>query len=115
VKDARRSETAAERLSDAEERLIHARPRPVRANLQRVSGTPGHGGSTPSESAFEVHFSVEDLALTWAVSEDFVRRLFLHEPGVVVFWRNRPGKRVYRTVRIPASVAARVHKKMTKE
>lgn len=51
----------------------------------------------------------------WGVSDDFVRRLFLHEPGVVVFHHQRPGKRVYRTLRIPESVAVRVHRRMTEE
>ncbi len=37
------------------------------------------------ETAFERHFSVEELAECWHLSDDFVRRLFLGEPGVVVF------------------------------
>jgi hypothetical protein len=65
------------------------------------------------ETAFERHYSVEELAELWHLSEDFVRRLFLKEPGVVVFWRQRPGRRVYRTLRIPQSVAFHVHQRMT--
>lgn len=67
------------------------------------------------ETTFERHFSVEELAELWNMSDDFVRRLFLHEPGVVVFYHNRPGRRVYRTIRIPESVALRVHRRMRKE
>jgi transcriptional regulator GlxA family with amidase domain len=63
----------------------------------------------------ERHFSVEELAELWKMSEDFVRRLFLREPGVIVFHNARPGKRVYRTLRIPESVVVRVHKRMRKE
>ena len=66
------------------------------------------------ETAFEPHFSVEELAEVWKMSHDFVRRLFLHEPGVVVFYNQRPGRRVYRTLRIPESVALRVHRRMRK-
>ena len=66
------------------------------------------------ETTFERHFSVEELAELWNMSEDFVRRLFLHEPGVVVFYRQQPGRRVYRTLRIPESVALRVHRRMRK-
>lgn len=66
------------------------------------------------DTAFEQHFSVEELAELWKISDDFVRRLFLKEPGVVVFWRQRPGRRVYRTLRIPESVALRVHRRMTR-
>ena len=67
------------------------------------------------EAAFERHYSVEELTELWGMSDDFVRRLFLHEPGVIIFYRQQPGKRVYRTLRIPTSVALRVHRRMRKE
>lgn len=63
--------------------------------------------------AFERHYSVDELCALWGMSDDFVRRLFLHEPGVVVFYHHRPGRRVYRTLRIPESVALRVHTRMS--
>ena len=66
------------------------------------------------EAAFERHYSVEELTELWGMSDDFVRRLFLHEPGVIIFYREQPGKRVYRTLRIPASVALRVHRRLRK-
>lgn len=66
------------------------------------------------EPAFERHFSVDELAELWGVSDDLVRRLFAHEPGVVVFFKYRPGKRTYRTLRIPASVVERVHAQLTR-
>ena len=69
---------------------------------------------TDLDPALERHFSVEELAELWGMSEDFVRRLFVHEPGVVVFHNARRGVRVYRTLRIPESVAARVHRRMTR-
>jgi hypothetical protein len=50
----------------------------------------------------------------WGLSDDFVRRLFLHEPGVVIFHHRRPGRRVYRTLRSPESVAQRVHIRLRK-
>lgn len=65
-----------------------------------------------TEPAFEQHLSVDELADTWGLSRDFVRRMFLKEPGVVVFHHQRPGRRVYRTLRIPESVAMRVHTRM---
>jgi hypothetical protein len=49
--------------------------------------------TTTSEMTFERHFSVE-------------------EPGVVIFCRHRPGRRVYRTLRIPESIALRVYVRM---
>ena len=66
------------------------------------------------EATFERHYTVEELSELWKMSEDFVRRLFLHEPGVVVFSKCRPRRRVYRTLRIPASVAERVHRQLTR-
>ena len=64
------------------------------------------------EPAFERHLSVEELSKLWGVSDDFLRHLFRHEPGVVVFFHYRPGRRTYRTMRIPESVAERVHRRM---
>lgn len=66
------------------------------------------------DTTLERHYSVEELCEMWQMSDDFVRRLFLHEPGVVVFCNPRPGRRVYRTLRIPESVALRVHRRMQK-
>jgi hypothetical protein len=66
------------------------------------------------ETTFERHYSVDELTEIWDLSDDFVRRLFLNEPGVVVFFKQRPGRRVYRTLRIPESVVQRVHRRMTR-
>src|SRR5688500_6106868 len=57
------------------------RPAPAKAVLQS------------QEPTFERHYSVEELCDLWQMSDDFVRRLFLREPGVVVFYHQRPGKR----------------------
>jgi transcriptional regulator GlxA family with amidase domain len=66
------------------------------------------------ETTFERHLSVDELSELWGMSEDFVRRMFIHETGVVVFCHHRPGRRVYRTLRIPESVALRVHRRLQK-
>jgi hypothetical protein len=66
------------------------------------------------ETTFERHYSVEELTGLWGMSDDFIRRLFLNEPGVVVFFKHRPGRRVYRMLRIPESVVQRVHRRMRK-
>lgn len=66
-------------------------------------------------TTLEKHYSVDELAAAWGMSDDFVRRLFAHEPGVVVFFKYRPGKRTYRVLRIPQSVAERVHRRMQKD
>jgi len=67
-----------------------------------------------TDTTLERHYSVDELCELWQMSDDFVRRLFLHEPDVVVFCNPRPGRRVYRVLRIPESVALRVHRRMQK-
>lgn len=71
--------------------------------------------TSASDITFERHYSVEELGERWKMSDDFIRRLFLREPGVVVFYRARPGRRVYRTLRIPESVVQTVHQRMRKQ
>jgi hypothetical protein len=63
--------------------------------------------------AFEKHFSVQELAVLWGLSERTIRRIFAAEPGVVSWGRTESrSKRAYRTVRIPGSVAQRVYRKL---
>jgi hypothetical protein len=58
--------------------------------------------------------TLADAAERLKVNEDTIRRLFLHEPGVVVICFPRKGKRVYRTVRIPEAVFQRVVTRLSK-
>ncbi len=60
-----------------------------------------------------VHFddhclTVAEVAERLKIKPDTVRRLFMNEPGVIVIWFPRKGKRAYRTLRIPVSVYQRV-------
>lgn len=65
-----------------------------------------------SAPSFERHYSTAEVAQMWGLSEDSVRRLFRSEPGVLsISPRQRRGKRSYATLRIPASIVARVHKR----
>lgn len=67
-------------------------------------------------SELEAHYSAAQVAEAWGVSADTIRRLFEHEPGVLVI-EPAPGRfarrRRYRTLRIPAAVVERVHRRMT--
>ena len=61
----------------------------------------------------ERHFSPNELAESWSLSADTVRRLFENEPGVVVFQSlTKRDTRRRRTLRIPESVAERVYRRM---
>jgi hypothetical protein len=75
-----------------------------------MSTQPQIGAVIP---AMERHFSPEELGQVWALSTDTVRRMFEREPGVLVIERNHSRARRYRTLRIPESVALRVHRRMT--
>lgn len=56
-------------------------------------------------------FSPLELAAKWKLSRTFIRKLFLHEPGVIL--TRSPGCKDRYTMRIPASVAARVRLRST--
>ena len=62
----------------------------------------------------ERHYTVAEIAKLWSLRADVVRRLFEREPGVLVIGDDAPrGKRRYATLRIPQSVAERVHRRLS--
>jgi hypothetical protein len=75
-----------------------------------IKSTKGDLNPTNQELPFEQHFSPSALGELWGLSPDFIRDRFRGEPGVVCI--DRPETRFkqgYSTLRIPKSVAARVH------
>jgi len=78
-------------------------------------------GQPAQQRVFEVHFTPAGLAKEWAVSTDTIRHLFYDEPGVLKIDRpetmrggkDGKGKRRYRSIRIPQSVAERVHRRLS--
>jgi hypothetical protein len=63
----------------------------------------------------EKHHTPAELGKSWALSAETIRRLFENEPGVLkISNASAPtGRRRYKTLRIPASVAARVHRRIS--
>lgn len=60
------------------------------------------------------HYSVSQVAEKWGLSDDSIRRIFEKEPDVLILAnRARGSRRVKRTLRIPAHVVERVHKRMS--
>jgi hypothetical protein len=60
------------------------------------------------------HYSPDELATLWGVSVDSIRRIFRDEPGVLKMGEKSPKhKRQYLTLRIPESVAERVHTRLS--
>lgn len=68
-----------------------------------------------STLAGETHFTVIEIANLWKVSPQTVRRMFSNEDGVLKFGSAETRfKRKRETLRIPESVAARVHTRLHK-
>lgn len=63
-----------------------------------------------SDTTFETHYSISDLAERWRLGRETVRLLIKDEPGVV---RVRLGRRKAMTrYSVPESVARRVHTRL---
>jgi hypothetical protein len=60
--------------------------------------------------ALEKHYSPEEVAKMWSVHKDTIRKMFRDEPGVVSISNGKLKKN--RTIRIPAAVLERVHRRM---
>lgn len=67
------------------------------------------GPSEKTEPFEERHFTVPELASMWRLSREFVRQVVQHEPGVTEWVRQQPGRRRYRVLRVPQSVAERLY------
>ena len=87
--------------------------------LKNSSGLAGngigldHSDQTALAHFKERHYSVDEVAEMWGLSPDPVRKLFEHEPGVLVLGNHASrGKRRYTTLRIPESVVERVYRRL---
>lgn len=61
-------------------------------------------------NALEPHYSLKQIAEAWGISVRMARRIFRDQPGVVDPTVHKSlTSRPYQILRIPASVAARVH------
>jgi len=85
--------------------------------LAETTGRELSAGIMPG-LAGERHFTPKELAGLWKLSETKIRRLFQNEPGVLRIGEpsrrvGRKLKRSYFTMRIPESVAIRVHRQLT--
>lgn len=84
---------------------------------QQNRASRSHSGSAALGLAqtFERHYSVKELAELWNLSERTIRRMFVHEAGVLEWGTPETRmKRGYRTIRIPETVAQRVYRKLRK-
>ena len=72
------------------------------------------GRKAPAEGQ-EPHYTPEELGRAWGLSANTIRALFENEPVLRVTRPERMHKRGYETVRIPKSVADRVHARLVRE
>ena len=90
---------------------------PRRQNLVAAGISGGINPTTTKAAAavlaFEQHFSPAELGKLWHLSPHFIRQRFKDEPGVIRIDRpEEMHKRGYLTIRIPVSVAQRVHQQL---
>jgi len=79
----------------------------------KVSVIPENAQNGFSPVTLERHYTVSELSKLWSFSENTIRRLFCHEPGVIKIARQPTRiKRGYTSLRIPEMVAQRVHKRL---
>jgi hypothetical protein len=66
-----------------------------------------------SALAMERHYTVGELSKLWFFSENTIRRMFIHEPGVIKITRQATRvKRGYTSLRIPERIAEKVHRRL---
>src|SRR5258706_13150954 len=85
-------------------------------HMSTQNSSPSHSSSR--QLATDGRFTPTQLAVLWGLSPSTVRELFAEEEGVIRFGgpSRREGKklvRAYYSMRIPESVAARVHDSLT--
>jgi hypothetical protein len=76
---------------------------------------PRRAPSVSERNETDRHFTAKQLAELWGLDQSTVRRIFRDEDGVLrIPHLRRHGKRDYVSLRIPASVAARMHKRRSR-
>jgi hypothetical protein len=76
---------------------------------------PTKDGTSSDGVENEKHFNLSELAATWGLSVETIRKLFADDPGVVKMpsASGPTARRRYRIFRIPSSAAARLHKRLS--
>jgi hypothetical protein len=63
-----------------------------------------------SDTTFEKHYRVGELARTWGIGRETVRKLVMDDPDVVKIRQGR--KKSHTTYSIPESAARRIHTRL---
>ena len=84
---------------------------PSSSSRSYLGATMAYEQQEAVEPFAERHYTVNELAFMWSLSGEFVRQLVQHEPGVSEWVRQQPGRRRYRVLRVPQSVAERLYRR----
>jgi hypothetical protein len=100
-------------LKDAIHNLqeIAAQLQEIAAQLAAYSPASSSHQLETQGTEFERHYTPQELGDLWGFDHSTIRRMFIDEPGVLKEGKQarRNGKRIYVSIRIPASIAQRVH------
>ena len=77
---------------------------------QASTPMPSTGSSAVGHAAFERHYRIAELAETWQLGRETVRRLVKDEPGVIRIRLGR--KKAHTSYSVPESVAVRIHTRL---
>ena len=77
---------------------------------QAATSTRSTGSAALRHPAFERHYRIGELADTWQLGRETVRRLVKDEPGVIKIRLGR--KKANTSYSIPESVAVRIHTRL---
>ena len=96
--------------------MTTATPLADRQRLMRERRAPVQLPEQPGVITFERHWTPKELSAVWRLDETTIRRLFIDEHGVLKIGKSgrRDGKRDYLSLRIPESIAKRVHGELSK-
>jgi hypothetical protein len=93
---------------------LPAPPPKRKADLARGENFTYTGKKYTNLIVDEKHFTPADLAKAWGISAETIRVLFRDEPGVLKIGdEGTKYKRRYKTLRIPQSIAERVHRRLS--
>jgi hypothetical protein len=105
--------------SEAKKRAIRSRKFRAWRRPRLAKGVLGEAhkasDSLSRSLAIERHFTPAELGKLWGLSAETIRALFEREPGVLIVSTTEPGKRRYRTFRIPQRIAERVHTRLSSQ
>lgn len=96
---------------------LSRRQEELRRRSNNAKSTPDAPSTQPSDAGYSValerHYTINQLAEMWGLSHSTILRHFKGEPGVLHIGNVNSRRRTKISLRIPLSVAERVHKRLS--